>query len=171
MADSDGVRRPLFPTQPSSVVLVACTFSRVNAILGPSKPSTKGQRGIITRSWPDVGPVSMGLILKISVLLGPLPSAASNYDTGKHNSLVRDFFRAGWPDYYDFWETISSRKSRLAAVQVAGQPPAFDGSVTLWTPGEMIFKETCRVKQEPGVSAVLYGSLWFQNVRVGSELV
>ena len=156
--------RSLLPSPlSSSVVVVPCTFARVNAILDPPRPSTKGQRGIITRCWPDAGPVSMVLLLKISVLLGPLSSTASKQEAGKHNALVRDFFRAGWPECYAFWKSISSRKSRLAVHQVAGEPPAYDGSEALWTPGEMIMKEICRVKQEAGVSAVLYGSLWFLN--------
>ena len=146
----------------SGRVVAPCSSARLNAILSP-RPSLTGQRGIIVRHWPGVGHVTMGLILKISVLLGPTPSLSTKLDAGKHNSLVLDFLRAGWPENADFWASISSEKSRLSEVQTVGSPVAYDGSVAIWSPGVMIFKDICKVKQEPSVNEALFRSNWFSQ--------
>ena len=143
-------------------VVVPCSSARLNSLLSPL-PSTSGQRGIITQCWPTVGPVTMGLILKISVLLGPVPALSTKLDAGKHNSLVKDFLRAGWPENADFWDSISTAKSRLSEVQTPGALPVYDGTVSIWSPGDMIFKDICKVKQEPSVNEALFRSNWFSK--------
>jgi hypothetical protein len=143
-------------------VVVPCKASRLNSLLDPP-PSLSGQRGIINQHWPGVGHVAMGLILKISVLLGPMAALSSKVDTFKHNSLVKEFLKAGWPETAVFWDSISTQKSRLSDKQTPGAPVAYDGSVAIWSPGDMIFKDICKVKQEPAVNEALYRSDWFSK--------
>ena len=72
-----GLVGPGLPVRPvGGRVVVPCSSARLNSLLSPL-PSTSGQRGIITQCWPTVGPVTMGLILKVSVLLGPPVPALS----------------------------------------------------------------------------------------------
>ena len=158
-----GLVGPGLPVRPvGGRVVVPCSSARLNSLLSPL-PSTSGQRGIITQCWPTVGPVTMGLILKISVLLGPVPALSTKFDAGKHNSLVKDFLRAGWPENADFWDSISTAKSRLSEVQTPGALPVYDGTVSIWSPGDMIFKDICKVKQEPSVNEALFRSNWFSK--------
>lgn len=143
-------------------LVVPCSSARLNSILSP-RPSLTGQRGIIVKHWPSLGHVTMGLILKISVLLGPIPSLSTKLEAGKHNSLVMDFLRAGWPENADFWDSISTVNSRLSEVQSPGAPVVYDGSASIWSPGVMIFKDICKVKQEPAVNEALFRSNWFSK--------
>ena len=159
MSDSGG-EPPPFVTAHGDRVPVRCTYARINSLLDPP-PSTKGQREIICRCWPVFGQIAMALIVKISVLLGPLPRAATKLEAFAQNSLVKDFLKAGWPEKAAFWDSISTRRSRLSFVQVPGAPPSYDGSDASKSPGDMIFKDLCKVKQEAAVNDLLYRSSWF----------
>jgi hypothetical protein len=92
-----------------------------------------------------------------------MAALSSKVDTFKHNSLVKEFLKAGWPETAVFWDSISTQKSRLSDKQTPGAPVAYDGSVAIWSPGDMIFKDICKVKQEPAVNEALYRSDWFSK--------